>query len=71
VAKDFGISEPCLANWMRAADVEDGKRPGVTRDEARLMALDATRPGGPIGGPAVQAGEIPYVPPNLESYRLT
>lgn len=34
VAKDFGISESCLANWMRAADVEDGKRPGVTRDES-------------------------------------
>ncbi|MFD8500412.1 transposase [Amycolatopsis sp. NPDC059657] len=34
VAKDFGISETCLANWMRAADVEDGKRPGVTQDES-------------------------------------
>jgi transposase len=34
VAKDFGISESCLANWLRAADVEDGTRPGVTRDES-------------------------------------
>ncbi|MBB2506312.1 IS3 family transposase [Amycolatopsis echigonensis] len=34
VAKDFGISESCLANWLRAADVEDGARPGVTRDES-------------------------------------
>ncbi|MFI6308511.1 IS3 family transposase [Amycolatopsis thailandensis] len=34
VAKDFGISETCLANWMRAADVEDGERPGVTHDES-------------------------------------
>jgi transposase-like protein len=30
IAKDFGISESCLANWMRAADVEDGRRPGAT-----------------------------------------
>jgi transposase-like protein len=22
IAKDFGISEPCLTNWMRQADVE-------------------------------------------------
>ncbi|MFJ2610537.1 IS3 family transposase [Streptomyces sp. NPDC087425] len=34
VAKDFGISESCLANWLRAADVEDGTRPGVTREES-------------------------------------
>ena len=34
VAKDFGISEGCLANWLRTADVEDGKRPGVTREES-------------------------------------
>ncbi len=29
IAKDFGISEGCLHNWMKAADVEDGKRPGL------------------------------------------
>ncbi|SDV00811.1 Transposase and inactivated derivatives [Microlunatus sagamiharensis] len=34
VAKDFGISESCLRNWLRAADVEDGNRPGVTRQES-------------------------------------
>lgn len=34
IAKDFGISESCLNNWLRAADVEDGKRPGVTRQES-------------------------------------
>lgn len=34
VAKDFGISESCLANWMRAAEVEDGTRAGVTREES-------------------------------------
>ena len=30
IAKDFGISEGCLHNWMKKADVEDGNRPGVT-----------------------------------------
>jgi len=30
IAKDFGISEGCLHNWMKKADVEDGHRPGVT-----------------------------------------
>ena len=34
VAKDSGISESCLANWLRAVDVEDGTRPGVTREES-------------------------------------
>ena len=34
IAADFGISESCLANWLRAADVEDGKRSGVTREES-------------------------------------
>ena len=37
IAKDFGISESCLANWLRAADVEDGKRPGVTREESAAL----------------------------------
>jgi transposase len=30
IAADFGISESCLTNWMKAADVEDGVRPGTT-----------------------------------------
>ncbi len=30
IAADFGISESCLANWLKAADVEDGRRPGST-----------------------------------------
>lgn len=30
VAKDFGITGSCLRNWLKAADVEDGVRPGVT-----------------------------------------
>jgi transposase-like protein len=39
VAKDFGISESCLTNWLAAADVEDGVKPGVTTSEnAELRA---------------------------------
>ena len=30
VAADFGISESCLTNWMKAADVEAGIKPGTT-----------------------------------------
>jgi transposase-like protein len=33
IAADFGISESCLANWLKAADVEDGVKPGVTAAE--------------------------------------
>ncbi|MDT7711255.1 MAG: putative transposase [Pseudonocardiales bacterium] len=34
IAKDFGISESCLRNWLRVADVQDGARPGVTASES-------------------------------------
>lgn len=34
IAKDFGISEGCLSNWLKKADVEDGNRPGVTDQQA-------------------------------------
>jgi transposase-like protein len=33
LAADFGISESCLRNWMRQADVEDGVLPGTTAAE--------------------------------------
>ena len=40
IAKDFGISDSCLRNWLRAADVEDGNRPGLTAtDSAELREL--------------------------------
>ena len=39
IAKDFGISESCLTNWLTAADVEDGIKPGTTSEEnAELRA---------------------------------
>jgi transposase-like protein len=40
LAKDLGVSESCLRNWIAKADVEDGRRPGVTKDEHdELVAL--------------------------------
>lgn len=37
IAKDFGISEGCLSNWLKKADVEDGNRPGMTAAEQVLL----------------------------------
>ena len=34
IANDFGISETCLQNWLRQADVEAGRKPGVTSSES-------------------------------------
>ena len=40
IAADFGISESCLTNWLKAADVEDGLKPGSTAAEnAELRTL--------------------------------
>lgn len=33
IAKDFGISEATLHNWLKKADIEDGVGPGVTEKE--------------------------------------
>jgi len=30
IADDFGISEGCLQNWLRQAEIEAGKHPGTT-----------------------------------------
>lgn len=34
IAVDFGVSEASLTNWLKQADIEAGKRPGTTREEA-------------------------------------
>ena len=40
IAKDFGISEGTLANWLKRAEVEDGVRPGLKQaDAAELREL--------------------------------
>ena len=37
IAKDFGVSEGSLSNWIKQADIEDGRRPGLTgADHAEL-----------------------------------
>ncbi|MBK5232873.1 MAG: IS3 family transposase [Thermoleophilia bacterium] len=40
IAKDFGISEASLHNWMKKAEIEDGHRPGLTdADRKELREL--------------------------------
>jgi transposase-like protein len=40
IARDLGISDSCLRNWLAQADVDDGARPGLGSDErAELVAL--------------------------------
>ncbi|ROZ50962.1 IS3 family transposase [Rhodococcus sp. WS3] len=34
IAKDFGVSEATLHNWLKKADIEDGNRPGSTKEES-------------------------------------
>jgi transposase len=31
--KDFGVSDHTLINWLKQADIEEGRKPGHTRDE--------------------------------------
>ena len=45
IAADFGISESCLTNWMKAADVEDGVMPGTTAAETRTCGRPASGSG--------------------------
>ena len=40
IAKDFGIAEATLHNWLKKADIEDGARPGLNEAErSELRAL--------------------------------
>ena len=40
VAKELGISDGCLRGWIALADVDDGRKPGLTSDErVELVAL--------------------------------
>jgi transposase-like protein len=34
IAKNFGISQSCVKNWLKQADIEDGHRLGAARDES-------------------------------------
>jgi transposase len=37
IARDFGVSESCLQRWIKIADIEDGRRPGVTAAESEQL----------------------------------
>ena len=37
IAKDFGISEATLHNWMKRADIEEGVRDGMTSAEQKEL----------------------------------
>jgi transposase len=37
IARDLGISESCLRRWMSQADVDAGRREGVTTEERREL----------------------------------
>jgi transposase len=40
IAHDLGIAESCLRNWMRQADIDEGKKEGLSTDErAELVRL--------------------------------
>lgn len=40
VARDFGISESCLARWVHQAEIEDGARDGLTlAEQAEIREL--------------------------------
>lgn len=40
VARDFGVSESCLSRWVRRAEIEEGKREGLTlAEEAEIREL--------------------------------
>ena len=40
IAKDLGIRESCLRNWMSQADINEGVKEGLTTDErAELVRL--------------------------------
>ena len=41
IAKDFGISEGTLSNWVKKAGIEDGHRPGLT--DAERVELRETK----------------------------
>lgn len=40
IADDLGIAQSCLRHWMKQADIDDGRRHGLSTDErAELVAL--------------------------------
>ena len=38
IAEDLGIAESCLRNWLKQADIDDGRRNGLSSDERAELA---------------------------------
>lgn len=43
IASDFGISESCLVNWLKAADLADGGRPAAAAAEQTAELREAKK----------------------------
>lgn len=37
IAKDLGISESCLRNWMSQADIGEGRKEGLSTEERKEL----------------------------------
>lgn len=37
IAQDLGISDQTLRNWVKQADIDEGRREGLTTDERKEM----------------------------------
>ena len=37
IARDLGISESCLRRWMGVADVDEGRKEGLSSDERKEL----------------------------------
>lgn len=50
IAKDFGISEATLHNWLKRADIEDGVRAGLTvAEQGEIRELKRRKPAAGAG----------------------
>ncbi len=38
IAEDLGISESCLRNWLNQADIDEGKREGLSTEERNELS---------------------------------
>ena len=56
IAKDFGVHEMTLHKWIRQADIDDGNRPGKTREDS--TELREASPPEPVAG-AGERGPAP------------
>jgi transposase-like protein len=55
IAADLGMSDSCLRNWMRQADIDEGRRNGLSSDDRfptslpGLELVGGTLGRGPLG----------------------